>query len=110
MPTASAGIQSIKDLLHKTGLGNQKIYSTSSLESAKELLINGIGIGLLPQMVAKSSVESKKIVEVKLKGFPENGIGKHTIGIAYHVYRKNSGLIKELIKAIKKYEILDGLV
>ena len=39
MPTASAGIQSIKDLLHKSGLGDRKIYSTSSLESAKELNI-----------------------------------------------------------------------
>lgn len=104
MPTASAGIQSIKDLLHKSGLGDRKIYSTSSLESAKELTTNGVGIGLLPQMVAQSSVESKRIAEVKLKSFPKGGVGQHTIGIAYHTYRKDSDLIKELIKAIKKYE------
>jgi DNA-binding transcriptional LysR family regulator len=105
MPTASAGIQSIKDLLQKSGLGDRKIYSTSSLESAKELTLNGVGIGLLPQMVAQSSVESKRINEVKLKSFPKSGVGQHTIGIAYHTYRKESELIKELTKAIRKYEL-----
>lgn len=104
MPMASAGIQSIKDLLHKSGLGDRKIYSTSSLESAKELTINGIGIGLLPQMVASSSIESSKISEVKLKNFPKSGVGHHSIGIAYHTYRKDSVLLRELISAIKKYE------
>lgn len=104
MPTASAGIQSIKDLLHKSSFENRKVYSTSSLESAKELTINGIGIGLLPEMVAKSSIENKKIVEIKLDDFPKNGVGPHTIGIAYHTYRKDSELIKELVKAIKSYE------
>ena len=61
MPSAAAGIQSIRDLLYRSGLGERKIYSTSSLESAKELTINGLGIGLLPQMVAKSSLDERKI-------------------------------------------------
>jgi DNA-binding transcriptional LysR family regulator len=104
MPTAAAGTQSIRDLLHKTGLEDRKIYSTSSLESAKELTLHGIGLGLLPEMVVKSAIQAKKITEVKLKGFPKQGIGQHSIGIAYHAYRKDSAIIKELIKAIKKYD------
>lgn len=104
MPTASAGIQSIKDLLNKTKIEKRKIHSTSSLESAKELTINGIGIGLLPQMVAKSAIESKKIKEVKLKELPITGVGQHTIGIGYNSYRKDSELIKALIKAIKAHD------
>jgi len=104
MPTASAGNQEIKDILHKTRLGSRKVYSTSSLESAKELIINGLGIGLLPQMVAKSSLDAKKIKEVKFKGFPSKGIGHHSIGLGYHSYRKDSELIKAVIKAIKKFK------
>ncbi len=103
MPTATTGIQSIKDILHKSGLGERKVYVTSSLESVKELTLNGIGIGLLPQMVAKSSLEHKKLNEIKLKGFPTKGIGEHTIGIIHHNFRRDSHLIKEIVKAIKDY-------
>lgn len=103
MPSASAGMQNLKDLLDKSGLNNRKLYSVSSLEAAKELIINGIGIGLLPEMVAKTPIKQNKIKEVKLNKFPLAGIGQHTIGIAYHTYRKDSQLIKTMVSTLKEH-------
>jgi DNA-binding transcriptional LysR family regulator len=104
MPNTLVGVQTIKDLLFRSGLGPRETFSISSLESIKELAINGIGFGLLPQMVAKEPLAQGKIEEVKVSKFPSKGIGKHSIGVAYHTYRKESVIIKELLKAIKLYE------
>ena len=105
MPSALSKTESLEGILAKNGLSNRKTYTTSSLESVKELTINGIGIGLLPSLVAKSSIESGLIEEINLKAFPKKGINHHTIGILHHNYRKDSKLIKEMIKSIKEFKL-----
>ncbi len=105
MPTASVGTETIRDILNGIGFGERKIYTTSTLESVKELTLHGIGMGLLPEMVAKSPLSSKKIREVKHKGLPKEGIGPHAIGIAYHSNRRNSKIIEVLIKEIKNHKL-----
>lgn len=102
MPSASAGVQSVKELLAPHGFGGRKVFTTSSLESAKELTLHGLGIGLLPKMVAKSAVESGKLKEVRLKSFPSSGIGFHKVCLAYPLYRKDSAVIQATIEEIKK--------
>ena len=104
MPEAVAG--SKKTILKKyfEPLQDEKKrieYHTSSLESAKELISNGIGIGLIPDRVAKQDVESGKIKKVSLKGFPSEGIGEHKIGLIYSKHREQSETLQRLIKELK---------
>ena len=101
MPEAIAGDSPLQEVLADFGLQDRRLYTSSSLESVKELTLNGIGVGLLPEMVAKDEVKKKNIAEFKQKPFPGKGIGKHSIGIAYAKARSNSPLVKELISEIK---------
>lgn len=101
MPSAVAGPNNLEEALHSYGLGERKLYKTSSLESAKELIINGIGIGLLPQLVAKPPLKRSLIEQVSLKGIPKSGIGEHSIGAAFHKDKMNSLVLKELIKNLQ---------
>ena len=102
MGSAIAGHQSLQNTLETHGHEKRRLYNTSSLESVKELTLNGIGIGLLPKMVAKDSISKKKLEEVKISTLPKKGIGQHRVGLAYQKARKESVLIQTLVKEIKK--------
>jgi DNA-binding transcriptional LysR family regulator len=103
MPDAVTGNSTVKDSLSKEQIADRKVYLNSSLESVKELTLNGIGQGLLPQFVAKELVSKKKLKEVKQAPF-KKGIGHHTVGLAYQSARKDSPLIKTLIDELKSYD------
>ena len=102
MESAIAGGQSLNEVLASYGLDEHKLYKTSSLESVKELALNGIGIGFLPQMVAQGPVSKKKLKEISIGKIPSKGVGEHKIGLAYQKARKDSPLITTLIQEIKK--------
>lgn len=106
MPDAIAGQQKLKDKLYTMGLGKRKLYTSSSLESVKELTIHGLGVGLLPEMVAKDFIKSKKLKEVKPKDFGVNSsvkeIGPHTLGFAYHNKLTNSPVIRAIIEELSE--------
>jgi len=106
MPDAIAGQQKLKDKLYSLGLGERKLYTSSSLESVKELAIHGIGIGLLPELVAKDFVQSKKLKEVSAKkmGVKDSvkSIGPHSLGFAYHNKLSDSPLIRAIINELSE--------
>ncbi len=105
MPDALAGQDNMRLLKSHPDLENHNprmLYKTSSLESAKELLLKGIGIALLPEFVAKADLEKGFIAKVNLKGFPEKGIGSHRLGLVYPTHKKNSPTLLGLIEELKK--------
>ncbi len=105
MPDALAGEKDLPLMKSHPSLENnfvRKLYKTSSLESCKELMIKGIGIALLPEMVAKRDLEKGFIEEVKLEGFPEEGIGEHHLGLVYAKHRQDSETLQRLIQEIKE--------
>lgn len=101
MSDAVAGHQKGR-LEHLLGeeITTRKHFMTSSLESTKELVLNGLGVGLLPELVAKQLLEKNKIKKVKVKSFPKSGVGKHSIGLVFPAHQKSSktlfGLIDEI--------------
>lgn len=99
MPTNTIKIDSLKEELNLT---QNKVYLTSSLESVKELTSKGIGIGLLPKMVAQSLLKGNLIQEVSFPTQMGKKIAPHSLSIAYHKSRENSPLIKLLVKEIKE--------
>jgi len=103
MPDSFAPGDNIKDKLSGFNLEERKIYTTSSLESSKELAINGLGLGFLPQRVAEKAVEQEKLVEVDLgKGSGKEGLFPHTLGLAYPKSKKGNPLITQVIQEIKE--------
>jgi DNA-binding transcriptional LysR family regulator len=102
MPDALGGIDQvhIDQFIHNEGQ-TRKCYRTSSLESVKELSLNGIGIGLLPRLVAAAEVKKKMLKEVKPQEFKGQKLALHNIGLVYSKHREDSFVVKELIKALK---------
>lgn len=82
--------------------GRRRMLNTSSLETAKELTIAGIGVGLLPAMVATVAVQKKQMKSINLPGFPKVGIGQHRIGLVYPKESSISETLELLIQEIKK--------
>lgn len=104
MPEALAGAENLflKKWLPKLNSEEERIeYRTSSLEASKALIVNGIGIGLLPTRVAEEDFSKGRIKEIELKGFPKKGIGEHRIGLVYSKYREHSVTMQRLIEALK---------
>ena len=108
MPDALAGERDLPLLKSHPSLENnfaKKLYKTSSLESCKELMLKGIGLALLPEMVAKEDLEKGFIERVQLEGFPEEGIGLHRLGLVFAKHREDSETLKRLVSEIKEQQI-----
>ena len=84
---------------------SSNFFSVNSLEAIKALVIQGIGIGLLPELVAKNLVNTAKVKEVSIKDLPKKGIFPHTLNIVFHEYRKESSLINTIVNEIKNTQI-----
>ncbi|MEZ4744109.1 MAG: LysR family transcriptional regulator [Bdellovibrionota bacterium] len=105
MPDALAD-ENQNRLAHLLGVRNisRKQFKTSSLESAKELVVGGIGIGLLPKMVAEDAIIKKKIKVFRPNYFPKAGLGMHHIGLVFPKYSVNSAPLQTLIEEIKQQD------
>lgn len=83
----------------------RKLYQTSSLESVKELTLNGIGLGLLPKMVANEEVSKGRLKEVRPTAFRGKVIGEHNLGIVYSKHRENSPVLIKLIEELQSQKL-----
>ncbi len=101
MPDSFESGTALKDKLSSMGLQNRHIYTTSSLESVKELTANGIGIGFLPSLVAEEHVTKGSLKKLSLPKVPKKGLFEHTIGLAYQKSRANNPLIQTVVEAVK---------
>lgn len=104
MPSALTSHGGLENFKETYKIDTKSVFKTSSLESVKELTLAGLGIGLLPTNVASSLVKAKKLKRVSLENFPKEGIGSHQIGLAYLKSKKDSKLLKELIRSIKSFK------
>ncbi len=102
MPDSFAPAQSLKEKMAAFKVDERKIYSMSSLESVKELTLNGLGLGFLPEFVAHSFVEKNLLEEVDLGHGSKKGLFPHSLGLAYHKSRQGHPLVETLITEIKE--------
>jgi DNA-binding transcriptional LysR family regulator len=102
MPDSFGSGAALKDKLNSMELGERQVYTTSSLESVKELTANGIGIGFLPSLVADDLVAKGALSKLSLPQAPKRGLFEHTIGLAFQKSRANNPLVKTVVEAIKK--------
>lgn len=101
MPDSFSPSNSLKEKLGVFKVDQRKVYSMSSLESVKELTLNGLGLGFLPEFVAHSFVEKNQLEEVDLGHGSKKGLFPHTLGLAYHKSRQGHPLVETLITEIK---------
>jgi len=106
MPDAigDAANHTIKRILSQGTQAKRQVYKTSGLETVKQLTLNGLGIGLLPTMVASHDVKKGKLIEITDKKILDINLGQHKMGLIYHSQRKNSPIMQELIKKIRRYK------
>ncbi|MGZ3802502.1 MAG: LysR family transcriptional regulator substrate-binding protein, partial [Bdellovibrio sp.] len=63
----------------------------------------GLGLGVLPQKLAASSVESGKLAEITLKGFSQKGFGIHSICATAKSDSTDNPRIRFLLKLLKNW-------
>ena len=102
MPDSFGTGAALKDKLNSLGLGDRQVYTTSSLESAKELTSNGIGIGFLPSLVAEDLVSKGSLTKLSLAQAPKRGLFEHTIGLAFQKSRAKNILVQTVLEAVKE--------
>jgi DNA-binding transcriptional LysR family regulator len=75
------------------------LYQVSSLESAKEFCIQGLGVALLPEQVAKKSLDERKIklVESSFKPYAQS-LQQHSIALVYPKRLSQSKTLQSMIK------------
>ena len=78
------------------------LYRTSSLEVVKEMTLKGLGIGVLPKMVAKDLVKAGKLKIVDSKIFNKRTFADHKIALTYPKLQKERPILKAIITEIKK--------
>lgn len=103
MPDSFAPDQNLKEKLGKFNIEERKVYKTSSLESVKELTLNGLGLGFLPEFVCSDYVEKGLVEPVDLGKGSFAGLFPHTIGLAYQKSKVGSPLIETVISEIKEH-------
>ncbi len=90
--------EAIKSLLIRGKSESRKIYSVSSLESVKELCLNGLGVGVLPGFVAAHEVKANRLKAVPLsKTKIDRGFGQHDLSIIYKKQWVSSPTIQDLV-------------
>jgi DNA-binding transcriptional LysR family regulator len=103
MPDSFAPDQNLKEKIGKFNLEERKVYKTSSLESVKELTLNGLGLGFLPEFVCRDYVEKGLLEPVDLGKGSDSGLFPHTIGLGYQKAKKGSILVDTVISEIKDH-------
>lgn len=103
MPDSFAPDQNLKEKIGQFNLDERKLYKTSSLESVKELTLNGIGLGFLPEFVCRDHVEKGQLEAVDMGHGSSKGLFPHTIGLAYQKSRKGTQLIETVISEIQSH-------
>jgi len=101
MPDSFAPGESVRDKLNPFKIDERKIYSMSSLESVKELTLNGLGLGFLPEGVAGAAVEKGQLEAVDLGHKSKSGLFPHKVSLSYHKARDGHPLLETLIQEIK---------
>jgi DNA-binding transcriptional LysR family regulator len=102
--TIKDDFEAIKSSLNRDKLQPRKAYSVSSLESVKELCLNGLGVGILPCFVAAQELKAKRLKIVPLSGTKiDKGFGQHDLSIVFKKQWKNSPTIQDLIAQMQAH-------
>lgn len=89
--------------LQERGYRFKNTIELDSFTAARTFCSHGLGIAVLPEKLAKISVEDERIIPVKLEGFPATGFGHHRIFATQLSSRCDDPRIKLIIKNLRQW-------
>ncbi|MBX9767244.1 MAG: LysR family transcriptional regulator [Bdellovibrionales bacterium] len=81
---------------------HDRILECENHETVRALSEEGLGIGLLPDQVAKNSVSRNRLVRVTGKVLPAN-IVRHSIGYSFLSHRKDDLALQDFLKELVRF-------
>lgn len=73
----------IPQYLSMAGLKLSSSYTLNSFEAAMNLCAVGVGVAVVPKMVAQEAIKTKKLRELKVQGLGSRPFGKSVIHMSY---------------------------
>jgi len=95
--------KNILQLLEERGYFFKEKMELDSFPSVKAFGLRGMGLAVLPQRLAESSVHSRHLTKISLKGVSSAGIGPHTIYATVRNSRVSDSRIVLLLKELRKW-------
>ena len=104
VPTATwGGGQTLEALAGELGLLEGQVqFELDSFEAAKEFILEGIGIGLLPCWVTLPEEQSGRIVRVQIRGQGSKVLGAHTLYTSYVKGRQSDHSLQAVLEEIRQ--------
>lgn len=91
----------LEEHLEKEGYKFARQYNFDSFSTVKRLVSKGLGVGVLPQRLAKEDLKKKLIKSITVKGFSKLGFGDHSIFATVASENRKDPRIKEIIRLLK---------
>ncbi len=99
---------SIRDHAVKNDVPFLESYKLDTFTSVKAFTIAGLGIGILPERLAKDDLDAGLLKKIAIKGFSTRGFGRHRICFSLTSTGKSDLRIKLLQQELKKYLALQN--
>lgn len=99
---------SIRDHCVKNQVQFSESYKLDTFISVKAFSLAGLGIGVLPERLAKSDLEAGRLKRISIKGFSNRGFGRHRICFSITPSGRADLRIKLLQQELKKYLVLQN--
>lgn len=92
--------ESLGEWVAKSPLASRRQFDCASFEAAKTLIKSGLGIGILPQRVAKESCLNGDLQEMAGKAKGSSRFGEHFVALSYLNHRKGDPKLTWLEKTL----------
>ena len=83
---------------------NRSRFVCESFESVKALTLSGLGLGILPTLVAQDSVKAGGLIEFTPRSIAAWRFGKHSIALSYLKHREGDPGITWIQRALQRFE------
>jgi DNA-binding transcriptional LysR family regulator len=75
----------------------------STFEAVKAFTLRGIGIGVVPSLVAKPDVDAQRLREIEIPNAPVGGFGEHCIVAGMHRRDRSDPRLARVLEELKRY-------
>lgn len=95
--------KTIADYLRANGRGSAASpYDLDSFETVKALVLEGVGVGIMPERVAKDAVGKGLLTHASIQSFPAAGFGSHKVCATIRLEDKKDRRIMSIVNEMKR--------
>jgi DNA-binding transcriptional LysR family regulator len=93
----------ILEYLEESTSRRRGTIALTTFEAVKAFTRSGVGIGILPSLVAQPDVASGLLRETEIAGAPSSGFGEHRIVAHMHTRSAEDGRVVRVVEELKRY-------